>query len=79
MTEGNNNAPLSAERLEKALITAARIALLWGNEFDFGPMLDILEAALQKAREDNQFVKASAILAKYRNASCPTLQKVSET
>lgn len=57
--------PLTPERLEKALVMVAHMALSWGNEFDFGPTLDVLKAELKKARANDQFAKARAILKSY--------------
>ncbi|MBS0232551.1 MAG: hypothetical protein JSR99_03585 [Proteobacteria bacterium] len=57
---------MTTKRLEQALVTAAKVAFLIGADFDCGPMLDVLQAELDKANADNQFDKARAILAAYR-------------
>lgn len=66
MTPMPDNAPLTPERLERALVTAAKAALLIGDAFDCGPMLDVLQAELEKARRDNPLDRAKAILAHQR-------------
>jgi len=54
--------PLTAARIERAIAVVARMALQWGDEFDFGPMMDVLAAELKKAEDNDQFAKARAIL-----------------
>jgi len=56
---------LTAARIERALVIVARMALLWGDDFDFGPMMDVLAAELKKAKDNDQFAKARAILDSY--------------
>jgi hypothetical protein len=41
------------------------MALLWSDDFDFGPMMDVLAAELKKAKDNDQFAKARAILDRY--------------
>jgi len=65
MARDADNTALTAERLERALVIAAKVALLIGGEFDCGPMLDVLERALDNVKANNQFDKAKAILATY--------------
>jgi hypothetical protein len=57
--------PLTPARIERALVLVARMALLWGEEFDFGPMMDVLTAELKKAKANDQFAKARLILKTY--------------
>lgn len=57
--------PLTAARIERALVVVARMALQWGDDFDFGPMLDVLAAELKKTQDHDQFAKARAILDSY--------------
>ncbi len=65
MDKRKDSATLSPERLERALVMAAKIARLLENEFDCGPMLDLLQTELDKSRTNDPGAKARAILARY--------------
>lgn len=65
MIHARERKPLTAARIERALVLVARMALEWGDEFDFSPMMDVLSAELKKVKDNDQFAKARAILKDY--------------
>lgn len=65
MSHSAYTAPLTPQRIERALVTAAKVALLIGDAFDCGPMLQVLEAELEKSKRNDPLEKARAILAVY--------------
>jgi hypothetical protein len=65
MMRDDSKKPMTPERLQRCLVELAQWTFLWGDDFDFGPSIDVLAKALEDARKDNQFEKARTILKAY--------------